>query len=71
MYFKYDHPIELQFLIWDVSGMFVVLVHSQGILGPGKKSGIMISIFVASQAVPGPVTGWQNLAAFHRGQKWP
>ena len=55
MYFKYDHTSELQFLIWDVSGMFVVLVHSQGILGPGENSGIMISIFVASQAVPGPV----------------
>ena len=55
MYFKYDHTSELQFLIWDVSGMFVVLVHSQGILGPGEKSSFMIFIFVVSQAVPGPV----------------
>ena len=55
MYFNYDHPSELQFLIWEVTGMFGVLVHSQGILGPGEKSSLMIFIFVVSQAVPGPV----------------
>ena len=56
MYFKYDQPSEVQFLIWEVTGMFGVLVHSQGIFGPEEKSSFMIFILVASQAVPGPVT---------------
>ena len=55
MYFNNDHPSELQLLIWEVTGMFGALVHSQGILGPGEKSSFMIFIFVVSQAVPGPV----------------
>ena len=41
--------------------MFGVLVHSQGILGPGEKSSFMMFIFVPSQAVPGPgkvITLW-------------
>ena len=55
MYFKYDHQLELRFLIWKGIGMFDGLVHSQGILGPGEKSSFMMFIFVPSQAVPGPV----------------
>ena len=45
----------MHFPIWEVTGMFGVLVHSQGIFGPEEKSSFMIFILVASQAVPGPV----------------